>query len=94
MLPVIAGMLIAVPFTVLTSRASLGRALRARGWLLTPEETAPPPELAAAAVARPPETPMLEPAPALELCVRVPPLAPLAMASNEPACAGLTTRAA
>jgi membrane glycosyltransferase len=94
MLPVIAGMLIAVPFTVLTSRASLGRALRARGWLLTPEETAPPPELAAAAVTRPPETPMLEPAPALELCVRVPPLAPLAMASSEPACAGLTTRAA
>ena len=94
MLPVIAGMLIAVPFTVLTSRASLGRALRARGWLLTPEETAPPPELAAAAVARPPETPMLEPAPALELCVRVPPLAPLAMASSESACVGLTTRAA
>jgi membrane glycosyltransferase len=39
MMPVLAGMLIAVPFTVLTSRASLGRALRERGWLLTPEET-------------------------------------------------------
>jgi len=45
--PVLAGMIIAVPFTVLTSRASLGRALRVRGWLVTPEESAPPPELAA-----------------------------------------------
>ncbi|HEX4024056.1 MAG TPA: glucans biosynthesis glucosyltransferase MdoH [Steroidobacteraceae bacterium] len=47
MLPVIAGMLIAVPFTVLTSRADIGRALRRWGLLLTPEETAAPPELAA-----------------------------------------------
>ncbi|HEY4973024.1 MAG TPA: glucans biosynthesis glucosyltransferase MdoH, partial [Steroidobacteraceae bacterium] len=52
MSPVILGMLLAVPFTVLTSRADLGRALRARGWLLTPEETHEPPELAAAAAAR------------------------------------------
>jgi len=49
MIPVLAGMIVAVPFTVLTSRASLGRALRARGWLVTPEESAPPPELAALA---------------------------------------------
>lgn len=47
MLPVLIGMVIAVPFTVLTSRESLGRRLRARGWLLTPEESAPPPELRA-----------------------------------------------
>jgi len=47
MIPVLAGMIVAVPFTVLTSRASLGRALRERGWLVTPEESAPPPELAA-----------------------------------------------
>jgi membrane glycosyltransferase len=47
MIPVLAGMIVAVPFTVLTSRASLGRALRTRGWLVTPEESAPPPELAA-----------------------------------------------
>jgi membrane glycosyltransferase len=47
MIPVLAGMIVAVPFTVLTSRASLGQALRARGWLVTPEESAPPPELAA-----------------------------------------------
>jgi membrane glycosyltransferase len=49
MIPVLAGMIVAVPFTVLTSRASLGQALRARGWLVTPEESAPPPELAALA---------------------------------------------
>jgi membrane glycosyltransferase len=53
MLPVIAGMLISVPFTVLTSRASLGRALRRYGLLLTPEETSPPPELAALHAAEP-----------------------------------------
>jgi len=51
MLPVIVGMLLAVPLTVLTSRVGVGRALRRHGWLLTPEETAPPPELAAAAAA-------------------------------------------
>ena len=52
MSPVILGMLLSVPLTVLTSRADLGRALRRHGWLLTPEETAEPPELAAAAAAR------------------------------------------
>jgi membrane glycosyltransferase len=89
MLPVLLGMVIAVPYTVLTSRASLGRALRDRGWLLTPEETAPPPELAAAA--RPPA----EAAPATELWLRVPQHAPLAMASEEPQCVPLAaTRAA
>jgi membrane glycosyltransferase len=45
MIPVLAGMLLSVPFTVLTSRASIGRRLRAAGLLLTPEETACPPEL-------------------------------------------------
>jgi len=38
MSPVIVGMLLAVPFTVLTSRSDLGLALRSRGWLLTPEK--------------------------------------------------------
>ncbi|HEX2790855.1 MAG TPA: glucans biosynthesis glucosyltransferase MdoH [Steroidobacteraceae bacterium] len=52
MSPVIAGMLLSVPLTVLTSRADLGRALRHRGWLLTPEETQQPYELASAAAAR------------------------------------------
>jgi membrane glycosyltransferase len=52
MLPVIVGMMIAVPFTALTSRSDVGVALRNRGLLLTPEETAPPPELVAAEAAR------------------------------------------
>ncbi len=47
MIPVLAGMLLSVPFTVLTSRASIGRRLRAAGLLLTPEETGCPPELLA-----------------------------------------------
>ncbi|MGH8140985.1 MAG: glucans biosynthesis glucosyltransferase MdoH [Steroidobacteraceae bacterium] len=47
MLPVVIGMLVAVPFTVLTSRAGVGRALRACGLLLTPEETCCPAELQA-----------------------------------------------
>jgi membrane glycosyltransferase len=47
MTPVFAGMLLSVPFTVLTSRASVGRRLRSTGLLLTPEETACPPELLA-----------------------------------------------
>jgi len=45
MMPVIVGMLLPVPFTVLTSRASLGRRLRAAGLLVIPEESTPPPEL-------------------------------------------------
>jgi membrane glycosyltransferase len=73
-------MLFAVPFTVLTSRADLGRALRSRGWLLTPEETRQPPELAAAAAARaqPPAAPVdFEP-------LAVPPRSPLAMLAEAP----------
>jgi len=92
MLPVLIGMVIAVPFTVLTSRASLGRALRVRGWLLTPEETAPPAELAAvAAAARPPAegAPVNAPAPVAELSLCVPQHAPLAMAHDTPACVAL-----
>jgi membrane glycosyltransferase len=53
MLPVITGMLLSVPYTVYTSRAELGRRARLRGLLLTPEETAPPPELVAVAAAQP-----------------------------------------
>jgi membrane glycosyltransferase len=122
MLPVLGGMVIAVPFTVLTSRNSLGRALRARGWLITPEESAPPPELAelarslagletaaaaaTAATAPPAAAPAPDPiargssqivveppAPPVELFVRVPQPAPLAMAA-EPAKIPLTPRAA
>jgi membrane glycosyltransferase len=81
MSPVILGMLIAVPFTVLTSRADFGRALRAHGWLLTPEETQEPPELAAAAAARalgPQQAPDMEP-------LALPQRAPLPMVAEAPA---------
>jgi membrane glycosyltransferase len=80
MLPVIAGMLISVPFTVLTSRASLGRALRRRGLFLTPEETCPPPELAALQAAEPLKPVMgFEPMPPA-----VPERAPLTMIEHAP----------
>jgi membrane glycosyltransferase len=45
MSPVVAGLLLAIPIAALTARASLGRALRAAGLLLTPEERRPPPIL-------------------------------------------------
>jgi membrane glycosyltransferase len=44
--PIFVGLWLAIPLTVLSSRPSLGRAARARGWFLVPEETDPPPELA------------------------------------------------
>jgi len=43
--PVLAGMVLAIPVSVLTSRAALGNRARSLGLFLTPEETAPPPEL-------------------------------------------------
>jgi membrane glycosyltransferase len=47
LLPVLAGMVLAAPLTVWTSRAEAGRWLRKHRLLLTPEETEPPAELAA-----------------------------------------------
>jgi len=44
-LPVLAGMLIAIPLSVFTSRMSLGSRARSLGLFLTPEETSPPSEL-------------------------------------------------
>ncbi|MCU0784415.1 MAG: glucans biosynthesis glucosyltransferase MdoH [Verrucomicrobia bacterium] len=44
--PVLAGMMLSIPLSVLTSRRSSGRWFRRPGLLLTPEETSPPPELA------------------------------------------------
>jgi membrane glycosyltransferase len=44
-LPVVAGMVCAIPLSVLTSRSSLGSRSRALGLFLTPEETGPPAEL-------------------------------------------------
>jgi membrane glycosyltransferase len=93
MLPVVVGMLIAVPFTALTSRSGFGTALRRRGLLLTPEETSPPPELAAAERARARASApilLLEQQPtdapdsvAINL-VMVPPRAPLPMIASAP----------
>jgi membrane glycosyltransferase len=94
MLPVLVGMLISVPFTVLTSRVSLGHALRERGLLLTPEETSPPPELAAVTAALRAGTPLPPVEPALEVALRVPQPTPLAMASSDQPCVELTPRAA
>jgi membrane glycosyltransferase len=48
MSPVLAGLLLSAPFTMVSSRAGIGRFLRRCGLLLTPEEVAPPPELVAA----------------------------------------------
>jgi len=45
--PVLVGLIFGVPLTVWTSRISAGRRFRRWGLLLTPEETAPPPELLA-----------------------------------------------
>jgi membrane glycosyltransferase len=45
--PVLAGLILCVPLTMLTSRASVGRWARRVGLLLTPEETVAPRELVA-----------------------------------------------
>jgi membrane glycosyltransferase len=47
MSPVLVGLILSVPLTVVTSRTSVGRWVRRRGLLLTPEETDPPSELMA-----------------------------------------------
>jgi membrane glycosyltransferase len=43
--PVLAGLLLAVPLVVISSRTNLGLAALRRGWFVIPEETAPPKEL-------------------------------------------------
>jgi membrane glycosyltransferase len=47
MMPILSGLILSVPLTMLTSRTSVGRWMRRRGLLLTPEETNTPAELAA-----------------------------------------------
>jgi membrane glycosyltransferase len=44
MTPILAGLILSAPLTMLTSRASVGRWMRRRGLLLTPEETNTPDE--------------------------------------------------
>ena len=43
--PVLAGLVVAIPLSVFTSRAGPGRRARDLGLFVTPEETAPPPEI-------------------------------------------------
>jgi len=43
--PVLAGLILSIPLSVLTSRSSIGRAFRAKGLLVIPEEMNPPQEL-------------------------------------------------
>lgn len=45
--PVLVGLAAVVPLAVISSRSDLGMCARSHGWLLTPEERAPPAELAA-----------------------------------------------
>src|SRR5256885_11320887 len=45
MTPILSGLILSVPLTMLTSRTSAGRWMRRRGLLLTPEETNTPAEL-------------------------------------------------
>jgi membrane glycosyltransferase len=47
LMPILSGLILSVPLTMLTSRASVGKWLRRRGLLLTPEETNTPEELVA-----------------------------------------------
>ena len=47
MSPILGGLLLSVPLTMLTSLSSAGIWMRKRGLLMTPEETDPPPELKA-----------------------------------------------
>ncbi|MFI4913955.1 MAG: glucans biosynthesis glucosyltransferase MdoH [Steroidobacterales bacterium] len=80
MLPVITGMLLSMPLTVLTSRTSLGRRARAFHLLMTPEETAPPPELAALSRGLKIE----DLSPVDESAIMMPALAPLPMVAAPP----------
>jgi membrane glycosyltransferase len=64
--PVLIGLIFGIPLTVWTSRTGPGLRLRRRGLLLTPEETAPPPEIAALKSPDRPaiaESPVTSPAP-------------------------------
>ena len=89
LLPVLAGMVLSVPLTMWTSRTGIGRWMRRRGLLLTPEETAPPAELAALeerlrASAQPsaPSTPGAARSGRMDPAARVPDPTPLPMTAQ------------
>ncbi|HZM03203.1 MAG TPA: glucans biosynthesis glucosyltransferase MdoH, partial [Candidatus Saccharimonadales bacterium] len=62
-IPIFAGMILAIPLSVFTSRRSWGQRARELGLFLTPEETSPPAELVQlrARLAQHPETPKADP---------------------------------
>jgi membrane glycosyltransferase len=85
LLPVLAGMVLAVPLTMLTSRAGVGLWLRRHRLLLTPEEADPPAELAALqARLAPGASPVGETEAGAEPPLAVPEHVPLAMQAQPP----------
>lgn len=61
LIPVVLGLILSVPFARVTGSSTLGEAARARRWFMIPEETSPPPELAALEVPPPPrESPFFQ----------------------------------
>jgi membrane glycosyltransferase len=85
LLPVLAGMVLAVPLTVMTSRTGAGLWLRRHRLLLTPEEVDPPAELAALeACLRPGANPVGATDAAGEPPLAVPEHVPLAMQAQPP----------
>ncbi|MGH8326368.1 MAG: glycosyltransferase family 2 protein, partial [Steroidobacteraceae bacterium] len=91
LLPVLAGMVLAVPLTVVTSRTGAGLWLRKHRLLMTPEETDPPRELAALQVLLAPGStePAAAPIPhdangGLEAPLAVPERVPLSMQAQPP----------
>jgi membrane glycosyltransferase len=90
LLPVLAGMVLAVPLTVVTSRTGAGLWLRKHRLLLTPEESEPPPELAALQARLNPDatsegvTEQGSASDALDPSLAVPERVPLAMQAQPP----------
>jgi membrane glycosyltransferase len=85
LLPVLAGMVLAVPLTVMTSRTGAGLWLRRHRLLLTPEEVDPPAELAALeARLAPGASPVGETEAGGEPLLAVPEHVPLSMQAQPP----------
>ncbi len=72
-LPVLSGLVLAVPVTVWSSRGTVGSRLRKAGILLTPEETTPDPVIAVASEAQRANRAALEEPPAAEEAPQGPP---------------------
>lgn len=102
LMPILSGLVLSVPLTMLTSRASVGRWMRRRGLLLTPEETNTPYELKAleermaggvTAVNEPVQTPKTKiPAPPMAAPTPATTFAPVMASSVATATALVTTK--